>query len=193
MTFREHTYKRRQEIASRWYVDEMIYGEIGPTNSGNNHAISDHLRQLNASYPKALAKALQLVKDNWGNIVFPAPHDFEDLYSRLEKLLKNNTLAYCCVHGIGVLALYDFALFIGCNLYPKVLPERYVYVHNNKVKHSAEILLNTSITGNRIPTSAFKGIFDYFHAMEIEDILCIYADLIDKHKIFDKTWLNQMP
>lgn len=193
MTFREHTYKRRQEISSRWNIDEMIFGEIGPTNDGKSHALNNHLRQLNASYPQALQKAVKLIKDNWGNIVYPAPHDFEDLYSRLEKLLKNNHAISYCVQGIGVLALYDFALSIGCNLYPKVLPEKYVYVHNNKVKQSAEILLNTPIKGNRISTSSFKGIFDYFHSMEIEDILCLYANQIQQNKSFDKTWLNLVP
>lgn len=193
MTFKECSYLVRQMMSSRWYIDEMVYGEIGPNQKCTNHAIHNHFKQCNASYPQALSKAEKIIKDNFGNIVYPAPANFEELYARLEKLLKNSSFQHYYVVGVGSLVLYDIALHIGCNLYPRVLPEKYVYVHNNKVKDSAEVLLGIKIKGNRILTSAFKGIFDYFHAMEIENILCIYADDIKANNKFDNNWLNKIP
>lgn len=196
MTFREHTYKRRQWITGHWYLDEMVYGEIGPNNSFTGHAINSHFSQCNAAYPDALPAALELIKANWDNIVYPHPRDFEELYERIHMLIANPNCPNGSTNnilGIGCLVVYDITLHIGCNLYPKVLPDAYVYIHLGiNVHKAAEALLGHEIKENKVLRSLFDEWFKGFNAMEIEDILCVYSELIIAQGTFKKEWLNNV-
>lgn len=193
MTFREHTYKRRQWITDHWYLDEMVYGEIGPNNSFTGHAINAHFKECNAAFPNALPAALKLIKNNWSNLVYPHPIDFEELYERIRMLIANPKYSNGStnnIKGIGHLVVYDIALHIGCNLYPKVLPYAYVYIHVGiNVHESAEILLGRKIKDHKVPRNLFDKWFKEFNAMEIEDILCVYSKLIKAHGTFKNEWL----
>ena len=179
MTFQEHTYKRRQMLASHWTIEDMVYGAIGSkTAEGKNgvrHAINSHFKQNDAGYPDALPKTVEMIRDNWHSIITPHPADFEELYARVEELILDS------IKGVGLLTTYDIALNIGCNIYPKVLPEKKVYLHYNCVYKSAINLIGIgNIDSHIVDIEKFKDKLPHFSAMEIEDILCIYHREITK-------------
>lgn len=192
MTFREHTYLRRQMLSSHWTIEDMVYGAIGSkTAEGKNgirHAINSHFRQNDAGYPDALPKTAEIIRNNWEYIVNPHPANFEELYARVEKLILNP------IKGVGLVTTYDIALNIGCNLYPKVLPEKKVYLHDNCVKESARGLLGEMYVEEPIiDVERFKEKLPHWSAMEIEDILCVYHEEIVQNKSFSINSLEQIP
>lgn len=185
--FLQQTYERRQKITSRWTIEEMVYGEVGSNGEGSNHAIHDHFKE-NAQWTKALPEAVNLIKQHWGNIVYPHPVDFEELYARVKKLIGS-------IKGIGFVSLYDISLHIGCNIYPKVLPEKKVYLNANEVRDAAKVLipgLNLPTIVNAVDASLFDEIFPYWSPMEIENILCLYSDQIQKG-VFSLKSLKKQP
>lgn len=189
LSFKEHTYDRRQWFMSHFYIEEMVYGDIGVNPNTGKHAITPHFKQLNASYPSALENTLKKVKTEWDYIVYPHPTDFEQLYNRLYFKIGN------VIKGIGALAVYDIALNIGINLYPKVLPEKYVYVHFNCVRKAAKDLLNIQrLKGDKIETGKFAQNLPHLTAMDVEDALCVYHKIIEQKKTtFSHKDLAKMP
>lgn len=169
VSFKDHTYQRRQALMSHFYIDEMVYGELGINISSTKHGVNSHLKRPNNKHHN-LPNCVGIIKKNWSNIISPHPKDFEELYSRIFGLISVQV-------GIGNVALYDISLNIGINLYPKVLPEKYVYVHGD-VKKSAEILLGKKIKDFRVPTSSFSASFPNISAMDLEDMLCVYREEI---------------
>lgn len=181
MNFREHTYKRRQELTARWYLDEMVFGEIGPNNICTGHAYNIHFNSVRNTQ-NVLGLVLNEVKNNLGNIITPHPANFEDLYARVKKLTNQ-------VYGAGDMVTYDVALHIGCNIYPKVLPQDYVYLTSPKVKKAAKVLVPTiRTTDKKLPTSVFNKWFKEYHSIDIEDALCIFSKDITKNNRFDTKW-----
>lgn len=186
-----HAYERRQTLSSLWYIEEMVYGDIGYDVKKGVHAYNPHFRQSMAGYPDALPKAVDILQKNWSNIVAPPPSDFEELYGRVSSLLNSSSSN---VYGVGLVTVYDISLAIGCNLYPKVLPREFVYLHGNCVEESAKILIGKSqIKDHKVPASAFNKIFPCSTAMEIEDLLCEYNEAIVKYNMFDLRWLDVEP
>jgi len=178
MTFQEHTYLRRQALSSHWNIEDMVYGAIGVNPNTGKHAINSHFRQNSAAFQDALPNAVKNIKSDWAKINYPHPIDFEDLYERVRSILRNKGIPANDIKGIGLVTLYDISLNIGCNLNPKVLPEKKVYLHYNCVHDSAEKLLGRKIKEHIIDVGAFSTLFPNESAMEIEDILCIYRDEI---------------
>lgn len=194
MTFQEHTYLRRQILSSHWTIEDMVYGSIGTNPNTGKHAINSHFRQNNAAYQSALPMAVKAIRKEWNNIIYPHPVDFEDLYDRVKRVLKNKGVPGLNIPGIGLVTLYDISLNIGCNIYPKVLPEKYVYIHYNCVHVSAELLLKRKIKTSTIDVKEFQNLFPSESAMEIEDILCIYREQIKKeYSTFDYHNLKEVP
>ena len=190
--FRDHTYERRSRLSSLWYPDELVYGEIGPIYSNDKHAFNGHFKRVNMSYPAALGQVLPIIESNFNDFIINHPKDFEELYDRVRNLISGHINN---ITGIGYMAVYDISLAIGINLYPRVLPQKYVYIHDNCVKDSAEIILGQQFKHHtfRIDTSLFKNLLPHYNAMEIEDILCCYADVIKQKGFFKLEWLELDP
>ena len=191
MTFAEHTLQRRVHFSSLWTVEDLIYAEFGPllNTTTHHHAFDDHYQLLNASYATALPSAVEAIRPHLSNFWSAPPKDFEELYERVRLIIEP-------IKGIGRLAIYDTAIHIGCNLLPRIIPERYVYLTCDKVEDSAMILLDTtkySIKNHRIEASAFSSIIPHYGAMEIEDVLCLYHEMIKKFGKFEIQWLYAIP
>lgn len=183
MTFKEHTYLRRQALSSHWTVKDMVYGAIGTNPNTGKPMINSHFSQMNSAFPAALPMALSQITQNWGNIVYPHPQDFEDLYERVNKYIAS-------IKGVGLVVLYDVSLNIGCNLYPKVLPDKYVYLHGATCpvfKSAAKLFPESKLDPVKVDVKLFQDIFPYESAMEIEDILCCYNDEIMNDRFTTKS------
>ena len=183
MTFQEHTYLRRQILSSHWTIEDMVYGSIGTNPNTGKHAINSHFRQNNAAYQSALPAAVKAIRKEWNNIIYPHPVDFEDLYERVKKYIAS-------IEGVGLVVLYDVSLNIGCNLYPKVLPDKYVYLHGTTCpvfKSAAKLLPESKLDPVKVDVKLFQDIFPYESAMEIEDILCCYNDDIMNDRFTTKS------
>lgn len=186
-SFLQHTYERRQELNSHWTIEDMVYGEIGANDNGT-HAIHPHFKQSNAAYPDALPMAVKEIKLHWSNIVNPHPVDFEELYARVESVIGG-------IHGVSFVTLYDVSLNIGCNLCPKVLPEKKVYLNADKVRDAARALvpgLSISSKDNAVDASIFDNVLSHWSPIEIEDILCIYSEEIQAGEFSSKS-LREVP
>lgn len=188
VSFREHTHLRRARLSNLWTLDEIVYGEIGSKlNRQHPHDFDDHFKQLYASNISALPNAVKALEKDWELLWATRFVDFEELYSWVEQRIRPIT-------GISDVAIYDISLRIGCNLYPRILPNEYVYIHR-KVKDAARVLLGSSaVKGvNRVLASRFSDIFPNYKAIEIEDILCLYSDRILQVKKFELPWLSRIP
>ena len=198
LTFQEHTIKRRQRLASLWYPDEIVFGAIGPklTNAFSSTTKHDYSNHFNRSLSKdenydGFMQAVGIISSELPGLMLKPPHDFEELYDWVCSKLDNKNDPRFNPKGIGLTALYDISLVIGCNLYPKVLPRKYVYVHEN-LADAAQALLQCNLTDrNKVETNRFSNCLPHFSAMEIEDILCIYGKKIILKKGFDKDWLKE--
>lgn len=187
-TFQQHTYERRQELNSHWTIEDMVYGKIGANGNSKNHAINHHFSSNAHSY-EVLPMAVNEIKQHWNTIISPHPVDFEDLYARVENLIGG-------IKEISLVTIYDISLNIGCNLYPKVLPEKKVYLTAGKVRSAAEILV-PAIASMRpkphaVDASLFSKALPYWSAIEIEDILCVYSKQIQAGT-FTLDSLKRMP
>lgn len=196
-TFLEHTIKRRQRLSSLWYPDEIVYCAIGPKLNNDfseetKHDYSSHFSQALAieCYRDGFMKAVDIIREELPKL--KQPKDFEELYDWVCKLFNGKQNSLSDIKGIGLLSLYDISLAIGCNLYPKVLPGKYVYTHDNLSK-AAEVLVGKPDNKNRIEAKLFSACLPHFSAMEIEDILCVYGSKIIKEGKFEKKWLLSMP
>lgn len=190
MTFKEHTYQRRLRLSSLWSIDEIVYGEIGPkiNTESHGHDFDRHFAQSNAQYPNALPEAITVLRPHFHEIMSSQPTDFEQVYDMMKSLLWKT------VHGVGLLTIYDIALRIGCNLRPRVVPEKYVYTHHGMVEEAAKVLLpEVNFGKHKVDVAVFSSLFPHYSAMEIEDILCVYHDQIMANRNFDWKWLRQVP
>lgn len=186
ISFLEHTYLRRMRMMSLWTAEEIVYGNIG-CEIGRNplvHCFDEHFRAMGSNF-SSLNKALSVLKPLLPAVKTMAFPSFEDLYSWVDNQIGG-------ISGIGRVTIYDVALRMGINQYPKVIPENYVYITSHSVRESAEKLLNRKITDIRIHISVFSGIFPHYTAMEIEDILCVYHNVITG-PTFDLSLLLKMP
>lgn len=114
-----------------------------------------------------LEEALKMLTS--AKVQFRTYADFEELYDMVNELLRP-------IKGIGDTAIYEFSVRIGNNLLtPKVLPDKYVYLHGGS-KEGARNLLEKS----RLPFRAEKTIFpkslQKLTSVEIEDFLCTFRD-----------------
>lgn len=95
--------------------------------------------------------------------------DFEELYDKVDDLLRP-------IKGIGDTAIYEFSVRIGNNLLtPKVLPDKYVYIHRGS-KDGAKKLLGVSRLSFRVDKSKFPKDLQKLTSVEIEDFLCTFKD-----------------
>ena len=174
----------------------MVYGVIGPKLNeefpvGTLHDYSSHFNQSMPVYHEGFKNAADIIARELPNMKHPK--DFEDLYDWVcTKLSKKNNPGVN-LNGIGLLALYDISLNIGCNLYPKVLPKKYVYIHDNLHKEAEAVLGRTLTDRNIVDASLFSNVLPHCSAMEIEDVLCVYSGLILCKGGFDKEWLKEIP
>ncbi len=193
MTFADHTLQRRQRLSSYWTLEDIVYGAFGCAESNPaSHAVHGHFRQLNASYPDALPQAVVVLEQNRSTLYGRTYADFEDLFDAIDSLIRG-------IPGIGLLAVYDIAVRLGCSMCPKIIPLRYVYTHGvgSKVDRSARTLLGpsagSSIVNDKVDVNILRNLYPYFKhysALEIEDILCEYSDCIDSDQTFDPVWLR---
>lgn len=186
MSFLQHTIKRRLRLSTYWTVEDVVYGAYGPIHNTttHNHAYHPHYKQSYASYPSALTEAVEHLRPHFTSMQTSHYDSFEELYEKVKSIISP-------INGIGALACYDIALRIGCGLNPKVIPQKYVYTHGNKVEEAAKVLLPTLvITDGKVETSFFSSIIPHYSAMEIEDILCVYSDQIKQNGRFDFEWLK---
>lgn len=187
LSFQEHTFLRRTHLSSLHTLEEIVYGKIGPKlNPPYAHDYDDHFKRLYAGYKKALPDVVTALKPFWPAIwkmTFPT---FEDLWQWVHDRIHH-------IPGIGRVAIYDIALRIGWNMYPRIMPERYVYITSKGVEDAAIALgLGPYIVNDRIPVVYFDPITHGHTAMEIEDILCIFSSEIVKAKRFDMSWLKSI-
>lgn len=193
MNYATHTRIRRLRLMTYWTVEEIVYGAFGPISAmSTEHAKSKHFSQV---YGDALSQAVDNLRPILHTFYCNRPLDFEELYQRV----KNSIYS---IKGIGLLVVYDIALRIGCSLCPKIIPQKYVYIHghgtNDIVYNSAKALLGPNIKKfldpeDRIDVVHLQPFFPCYSAMEIEDLLCIYHDLIVNNGRFDPDWLKELP
>lgn len=193
MNFATHTCIRRLRLMTYWTVEEIVYGAFGPALSNPSvHAKSKHFSQVDGD---ALSQAVDSLRPILHTFYCNRPLDFEDLYQRVKNAIYP-------ISGIGLLVVYDIALRIGCLLCPKIIPQKYVYIHGHgpkdKVFLSAKALLGPNIKSlldpeDRIDVAQLQSFFPCYSAMEIEDLLCIYHDLIVNNGRFDPDWLKELP
>lgn len=191
MNFATHIRIRRLRLMTYWTVEEIVYGAFGPISATSSvHAKSKHFSQV---YGDALSQAVDNLRPILHTFYYNRPLDFEDLYQRVMNAIYP-------ISGIGLLVVYDIALRIGCSLCPKIIPEKYVYLHGygSKVYTSADAILHTSIkkqygTIDAIDVAHLQPYFPCYSAMEIEDLLCIYHDQIVNNGRFDPDWLKELP
>ncbi len=100
--------------------------------------------------------------------------NFEELYDNIERFCKKSR--------IGELAVYDTAMRLGAFLEKHKggsFKPQMVFLHNGAMKGAMALfgggLLQAKPT-NRMPLSAFAGLFPQKEAWEVEEILCIYKD-----------------
>jgi hypothetical protein len=91
---------------------------------------------------------------------------FDDLYKLIEEVILP-------INGLGPLYVYDTALRIGS--YLGLLPE-FVYLHAGTM--TGALNLGIAIQGNRVRVKDLPKEFHSLEAIEVEDILCIYKDLL---------------
>lgn len=193
MNFATHTRIRRLRLMTYWTVEDIVYGAFGPALSNPSvHAKSKHFSQVDGD---ALSQAVDSLRPILHTFYCSRPLDFEDLYQRVKNAIYP-------ISGIGLLVVYDIALRIGCSLCPRIIPQKYVYIHGHgpkdKVFLSAKALLGPNIKSlldpeDRIDVAQLQPFFPCYSAMEIEDLLCIYHDLIVNNGRFDPDWLKELP
>ena len=192
MNFATHTRIRRLRLMTYWTVEDIVYGAFGPALSNPSvHAKSKHFSQVDGD---ALSQAVDSLRPILHTFYCSRPLDFEDLYQRVKNAIYP-------ISGIGLLVVYDIALRIGCSLCPKIIPEKYVYLHGygSRVYTSADAILHTNIkkqygTIDAIDVAHLQPYFPCYSAMEIEDLLCIYHKQITAAKgTFNPVWLNKLP
>ena len=196
MTFADHTLQRRQRLSSYWTIEDIVYGAFGCAMSNpSRHAVHEHFSQLNGPYADALPQAVVVLEQNRSTLYGRTYTNFEDLFNTVNSLVKG-------IHGIGLLVVYDIAVRLGCSMYPKIIPLRYVYTHGagSKVDHSARILLGpsarSSIVNDKVDVNVLRQhcpYFEHYSALEIEDILCVYKKYIASAQTFDPVWLSSCP
>ena len=192
MNFATHTRIRRLRLMTYWTVEEIVYGAFGPALSNPSvHAKSKHFSQVDCD---ALSQAVDSLRPILHTFYCSRPLDFEVLYQRVKNAIYP-------ISGIGLLVVYDIALRIGCSLCPRIIPQKYVYIHGHgpkdKVFLSAKALLGPNIKSlldpeDRIDVAQLQPFFPCYSAMEIEDLLCIYHDLIVNNGRFDPDWLKDI-
>ena len=192
MNFATHTRIRRLRLMTYWTVEEIVYGAFGSTKSSiYTHKVNSHLNRINRS---SLRQAVNQLRPILHTFYYNRPLDFEDLYQRVMNAIYP-------ISGIGLLVVYDIALRIGCSLCPRIIPEKYVYLHGygSRVYTSADAILHTSIkkqygTIDAIDVAHLQPYFPCYSAMEIEDLLCIYHDqIIAANGFFNPIWLRELP
>lgn len=191
MNFATHTRIRRLRLMTYWTVEEIVYGAFGPALSNPSvHAKSKHFSQVDGD---ALSQAVDSLRPILHTFYCSRPLDFEDLYQRVKNAIYP-------ISGIGLLVVYDIALRIGCSLCPRIIPQKYVYLHGygSRVYTSANAILHTNIkkqygTIDAIDVAHLQPYFPCYSAMEIEDLLCIYHDQIVNNGRFDPDWLKELP
>lgn len=193
MNFATHTRIRRLRLMTYWTVEDIVYGAFGPISATSSvHAKSKHFSRIDDD---ALSLTVDKLRPVLHTFYCNRPLDFEELYQRV----KNSIYS---IKGIGLLVVYDIALRIGCSLCPKIIPEKYVYIHGHgsadKVFLSAKALLGPNIKKfldpeDRIDVVHLQPFFPCYSAMEIEDLLCIYRKQIVDNGMFDPTWLRELP
>lgn len=196
MTFADHTLQRRQRLSSYWTIEDIVYGAFGCVESNPaKHAVHGHFSQLNARYQSALPQAVAVLAQNRSTLYGRTYADFEELFDKVNSLIRG-------IRGIGLLVVYDIALRLGCSMYPKIIPLRYVYTHGarSKVDQSARTLLGSiagsSIVKDRVDVNILRKLypcFKHYSALEIEDILCVYKKYIASAKTFYPAWLFSSP
>lgn len=144
---------------------------------GKDGAIFPHQRRWG---PAPLEDAYKRLKDAGfnDNGILSKQHsavkfnNFEDLYDTVESIIKS-------IRGIGDLAIYDISVRIGNHQTPKILPSEYVYIHAG-TRTGAEKALGRRINVKRLPIGTFSHIpyLNGMNALEIEDFLCIYKNVI---------------
>lgn len=191
MNFATHTRIRRLRLMTYWTVEDIVYGAFGPISAtSTDHAKSKHIWGIDDD---ALSLAVDQLRPILHTFYCNRPLDFEDLYQRVKNAIYP-------ISGIGLLVVYDIALRIGCSLCPRIIPEKYVYLHGygSRVYTSANAILHTNIkkqygTIDAIDVAHLQPYFPCYSAMEIEDLLCIYHDQIVNNGRFDPDWLKELP
>ncbi|WP_018107680.1 hypothetical protein [Porphyromonas bennonis] len=196
MTFADHSLQRRQRLSSYWTIEDIVYGAFGCAESNpDSHAVHGHFSQLGASYPDALPQAVKVLEQNRPNLYGRTYTDFEDLFTTVDSLIRG-------ISGIGLLAVYDMAVRLGCSICPKIIPLRYVYTHGTGsiVDQSARTLLGSSagssIVNDKVDVDILRNLYpclEHYSALEIEDILCVYNKYISSAQTFDPVWLRSFP
>jgi len=122
-----------------------------------------HQRRLKKSN---LEQAKSLLIENQSSIKHCK--NFDELFLLLEGILRP-------IHGIGELYIYDTALRIGAKL--NLLPSK-VYLHAGT--RSGARKLGFSGKEPSLEVSDFPKALQQLEPLEIEDVLCIFKDELDK-------------
>lgn len=108
--------------------------------------------------------------------------DFESLYEDVRKDLDS-------VGGIGDMTIYDTALRIGWNQEPRLIPEKYVYLHRGAMDGALALLKLSRLSGKpyfsyegklgyRVPITCFREDLQALGANHLEDFLCIFHQFL---------------
>lgn len=103
--------------------------------------------------------------------------NFKDLYDLLKKK--------CKPAGIGDLAIYDTAMRLGAYLEKstgKDFTPQEVYLHNGTAAGATSLkkMNKISYSSNPVPLSVFSNLFKGLKPFEIEEVLCVYKNVLAK-------------
>ena len=115
---------------------------------------------------------------------------FEELYDYVEKHIIG-------IEGVGVVMVYDVALYLGERMKPQVVPQEYVYVHGKLIDAARHLFKLMHLTWqevlcrNRISISCFdplgiKALDKQYAARAIEEWLCFEAENIENAKTLNE-------
>lgn len=148
------------------YVSEDVYLE---------RCVCNRMRHQQRIRQTAVDAAVENLKKNWEEIMRYS--DFEALYETVFNTIakpingKRTWISHCTV--------YDTSIRIGYSIEKCILPDKYVYVHQDLIKEAVELLGKGNITTNgiyRLLRNDFieKDIdFEHLSSLEIEDFLCL--------------------
>lgn len=115
---------------------------------------------------------------------------FEELYAYVEKHIIG-------IEGVGVVMVYDVALYLGERMKPQVVPQEYVYVHGKLIDAARHLfkLMNLTLRkvkrGHRISIAYFdplgiKSLDKQYVARAVEEWLCFEAESIENAKTLNE-------
>ena len=162
-------------LSSLRTTTDYICGEVNPVEapSGSPYILNGH--QWHLRFPSR-RPTVDTVAALWEGRDKKTFTDFEELYAAVEKIKQPY---------FGDTCIYDFALRYGWNQDPRVVPERYVYIHSKPLESARRLFELGYIPkiARRLPLSDCAALLlPGMTAMDIEHFLCVYHRQIMKLK-----------